>query len=632
MSTIFWKALKVSPAIVGASLFVASSAYATGQVPDQTVPATSQSAVELNSSVETSVASEVTSSETLANSGLDKATVATDTKKPSVDTLNIAQIKPTVELADKSVTEQAPAVNNTVADGGQMLQQLQNYIGEGNGNALDQVTNVGQLRDVSPGDWAYEALRNLVERYGCIAGYPDGTFRGNRAMTRYEFAAGLNACLNQLERIIGGGTATPPDNGDTASIKRLVQEFQSELLTLGARVDKLEGRTAFLEDHQFSTTTKLKGEVIFNLADVFGDRIAVASGKTPTTNLDSNAVLADRVRLSLDTSFTGKDLLRTRLQARNIVSYSGTVTGTNMTRLGYDGNESNALSVDKLFYRFPLGDKLTFQIDTTGAEYYDNIIDTVNPYFASSGGGALSRFGRFSPIYRVSNAATNASATMVYKFSSALSFSAGYFAVNGNDPSAKKGLFDGSYSALAQLNFKPTPAINLGLTYAHAYYTSTDVNATGSTGSGFASKPFGSVATASDSFGLEANTKFGMLSLGGWVGFQNAEAKDGLTGVGLVKKGDNADIWNWMVNFALPDLGGKGNVLGLMFGMPPKVTDNDLIANRDKNTSFHIEALYKYKLNNNVAITPGVIWIINPEHNKNNDDIWIGTIRTTFTF
>ena len=68
---------------------------------------------------------------------------------------------------------------------------------------MDQVTNVSQLSDVSPGDWAYEALRNLVERYGCIAGYPDGTFRGNRAMTRYEFAAGLNSCLQQIERLIG---------------------------------------------------------------------------------------------------------------------------------------------------------------------------------------------------------------------------------------------------------------------------------------------------------------------------------------------------------------------------------------------------------------------------------------------
>ena len=38
-------------------------------------------------------------------------------------------------------------------------------------------------------DWAYQALANLVETYGCVAGYPNGTFRGNRAMTRYEAAA-----------------------------------------------------------------------------------------------------------------------------------------------------------------------------------------------------------------------------------------------------------------------------------------------------------------------------------------------------------------------------------------------------------------------------------------------------------
>jgi hypothetical protein len=60
--------------------------------------------------------------------------------------------------------------------------------GDGINDAMSQVTNVSQLRDVSPGDWAFEALRSLVERYGCIAGYPDGTFRGNRATSRYEFA------------------------------------------------------------------------------------------------------------------------------------------------------------------------------------------------------------------------------------------------------------------------------------------------------------------------------------------------------------------------------------------------------------------------------------------------------------
>ena len=64
------------------------------------------------------------------------------------------------------------------------------------GEYMDQVTSVTQLSDVQPTDWAFQALQSLVERYGCIAGYPDGTYKGNRAMTRFEFAAGLNACLD----------------------------------------------------------------------------------------------------------------------------------------------------------------------------------------------------------------------------------------------------------------------------------------------------------------------------------------------------------------------------------------------------------------------------------------------------
>lgn len=98
---------------------------------------------------------------------------------------------------------------------------------------MGQVTSVSQLRDVSPTDWAFEALRNLVERYGCIVGYPDRTFRGNRALSRYEFAAGLNACMQSLERLIaeGGGIS----NEDLEKLNRLVNEFQSELAALGAR-------------------------------------------------------------------------------------------------------------------------------------------------------------------------------------------------------------------------------------------------------------------------------------------------------------------------------------------------------------------------------------------------------------
>ncbi len=62
----------------------------------------------------------------------------------------------------------------------------------------EQVTSVTQFSDVQPTDWAYQALSQLVERYGCVAGYPNGTFRGGSAMTRYEAAALLNACLDRV--------------------------------------------------------------------------------------------------------------------------------------------------------------------------------------------------------------------------------------------------------------------------------------------------------------------------------------------------------------------------------------------------------------------------------------------------
>ena len=114
----------------------------------------------------------------------------------------------------------------------------------------------------------------LVERYGCIAGYPDGTFRGNRAATRYELAAALNACLDQ----ISDRFATKED---LETVKALQEEFKAELATLKGRVDGLEARTATLEAQQFSTTTKLNGEVVFAGAEALnstGHR-AVATGK-----------------------------------------------------------------------------------------------------------------------------------------------------------------------------------------------------------------------------------------------------------------------------------------------------------------------------------------------------------------
>src|SRR6478672_135554 len=181
-----------------------------------------------------------------------------------------------------------------------------------------QVTSVSQLSDVRPTDWAFQALQSLVERYGCIAGYPDGTFRGNRAMTRYEFAAGLNACLDKVSELIQGGSRNLATREDLASVQRLQEEFAAELATLRGRVDALEARTSELEANQFSTTTKLNGEAIFALSDDFGGKVGLFGRDNRRVGSDNNeAVFQQRVRLNLNTSFTGRDLLLTRLDVGN---------------------------------------------------------------------------------------------------------------------------------------------------------------------------------------------------------------------------------------------------------------------------------------------------------------------------
>jgi hypothetical protein len=72
-----------------------------------------------------------------------------------------------------------------------------------------------------PTDWAFQALSNLIERYGCVAGYPDGTYKGGQAMTRFEAAALLNACLDRITEV-------------TDELKRLMAEFEKELAVLRA--------------------------------------------------------------------------------------------------------------------------------------------------------------------------------------------------------------------------------------------------------------------------------------------------------------------------------------------------------------------------------------------------------------
>lgn len=522
-------------------------------------------------------------------------------------------------------SEVSPSANTTV----DALNQVQAY-GQSDTASMAQVTSVSQLSDVKPTDWAFQALQSLVERYGCIAGYPDKTYRGNRAMTRYEFAAGLNACMDRVNELIAASNADLVKKEDLETLRKLQEEFAAELATLRGRVDALEAKTATLEKQQFSTTTKLAGEAIFSLAGALGGNKAVAdnapAGTTTAGHINDNTTFSDRVRLRLNTSFTGQDLLQVRLQARNVPNLK-TATGTNMARLSYGdlGSESpNSVAVDKLFYKFPLGDYANVTVDAIGGEFYSNV-DVFNPDLASDAQGAISRFGRFNPIYRYG--AGGSGATVNYGLGKQLKLSLGYLAEEAADPTSGRGLLNGSYGAIAQLSFKPSNRLGVALTYVRGYERSAKVNVSGGTGGALANAPFGSVPTASNNFGLETNFRVSQaINLSGWAGLTRAyNSSPG--------NSKTATLLNWAIAASFPDLGGKGNMAGIIFGQPPKVLYNGAgKSSEDSDTSYHLEALYRYRLNDKVSITPGFLVIFNPEHNNANDTVYVGTVRTTFTF
>ena len=484
------------------------------------------------------------------------------------------------------------------------------------------VTAVSQLTDVKTSDWAFTSLQSMVERYGCIAGYPDRTYRGKQALSRYEFAAGLNACLDKVNEIISAGLADKVSKEDLATLQKLQAEFAAELATLRGRVDALDAKVATLEAQQFSTTTKLNATVIFALADTFGKSVGQTSDNTNTS-------FGYRARLNFDTSFTGKDRLRTRLQAANLPNI-GSTTGADMARLAYSQDTSNTFQIDKFFYKFPIGNSATAYVGANALDT-DDILNTLNPYFESSDSGALSRFGRFDPL--LFRGPSGAGLGFTYSISKEFTVAASYLAnssgsLNAASPVGQGGLFNGGYIASLQLVYAPTTDMKFSAIYARSFEpTAVGVNLSGSTGSSFGKEPFGKNDTSADRFGGQFTWLVSKgFNLGGWVGFANARQESG-AGVG-----NTANLFNWSVNLAFPDLFAEGNRGGIIFGQPPKVTSNAIATNVDKDTAYLLELQYNFRINKNITITPGIIAIFNPNHSAVNETIWVGTIKTLFTF
>ncbi len=389
---------------------------------------------------------------------------------------------------------------------------------------------------------------------------------------------------------------------EVEALRRSNQELREEIIKVDGKAADATKKVEQLEKQQFSIGTKLQGQVIFG-----------ATG-TVSGDFSRGTAFGHRTRLELKTNIGDSGLLTTRLQAVGLgLSNQSPTAGTPATTtpegsLSWtDGTTTSSVGIDALKYEFPLSPQ-TQVVVAANAGASDDFTDTINPYFDGDGAsGSISAFGNRPSIYYT---VQGSGVGIRHKLGDTTELSLGYLARNGNNPATGNGLFGGAYGALAQLTFQTGENSKVGLTYTRTF--NSDLG-TGSTNA--------NLGGLSNNFGLQGSFQLSpQFALGGWAGYTQNQATGG-----------DRQIWNWAVTAAAPDLGGKGNLAGLLVGQEPRVTDSGN-GTTDTKAGLHIEGFYQFKVNDNVSITPGIIYLTAPNQDANSQPAVIGALRTTFLF
>lgn len=543
---------------------------------------------------------------------------------------------------------------------------------------MSQVTSVSQLDDVQPTDWAFQALQSLIERYGCIAGYPDGTFRGFTALSRYEFAAGLNACLNNITANLD---QIQLNQQDIDTLNRLQQQFAADLATLRGRTDSLEARTAELEANQFSTTTKLTGNVFLNVtgASVAGDGLQVETADidasplnlrragrnsvtgeplVATENDDPSVVFSNYTWLNLNTTFTGGGRLTTQLAVGNGQSPANSLTSAGLfNTFGTPFTDQAGaplrgdITLRELFYTFPIGDTLQVAVGPrlNWYRYFDGNAYTFflkgASSFNASGSTLVNAIDRGAGAF-VSWAPADWIDVSAAYMGENTEFLPGAFFNTATDPS--DGLFSGTNTLTAQVRVQPTSSLNLRFLYTRSRIDNnvpvfdesgnlTGFGIGGATGEpvyGVADDGFGgSIDPAiADTFGFNFDwrvaSKFGLF---GRYFYGNTEIDPQTPG----RDDGEINAQAIQAGLAFPDLGTEGALLTFSYAIPFSILDGrEFLASGggDGGVQYELEATYYYPLTDNISLVPAIYMIKNANNFSDNPTIWIGNLRTQFSF
>ncbi|NJO11980.1 MAG: S-layer protein, partial [Leptolyngbyaceae cyanobacterium SL_1_1] len=311
---------------------------------------------------------------------------------------------------------------------------------------------------------------------------------------------------------------------------------------------------------------------------------------TPTVVKNSVSIAA-RARLNFDTSFTGDDRLRLRLQGRSgdfLDPFGGLADG---------GNGDYDVELTDIYYRFPLGDRIDLTLSARGLQGSDWVTSTILPYdgpavasaaapgFYDSGGSSGNGAGLGISLDLTDNWV----------------FDAGYTASNnGGATNPAIGLFAAnSQSYIAQLSYLDEGTIQVGLVYLHS--DEADEFAGGQPGA--------------------VNTYAGLMSL---------EVGDFfIAGHGAYQVFNGGTDLSWTVGMGVEDVLVDRSQLGIYGGQLPQLEDY-------ASNPFLVEGYFEIPINPFLTITPALVYgeanLRNDGGTRTDDTSLYGVIRATFKF
>jgi hypothetical protein len=454
-----------------------------------------------------------------------------------------------------------------------------------------QLFSITQASDISHKDWNFQALETLIKHHQI-----EEISLNHNYLSRSQF-------INYLKIVLENLNSQQLSNEDLALLKQLKGNFYYELEQLKNGNSYLLSCLSFFSQQTSLSHSTNPLEVSLNFSHNLGDNDSDNLNFQADTKIKVRENLLNNSRLTLNLS---TQEINSLFQLKNYLKQE--------TLMG-DYPPEFDIKIEKLSYRFPLNS----QLDTT-LSLMGNEINSRDLLFNQPNIDFVSRFSRKNPLYRL---VEDGGITLNYKPSDTFNLRVGYYAGELKQGNSFEQFLSQDSSLVAQLRFNPNDHIYFGFLYI---YSRNDSNLRTGTGSERSQLNLQRQITA-NSYGFE--TAFQVtpqLSIGGWIGLTPATVND----LG------QADIVNYAITLGFSDISKQGDFLGIIIGQEPRLTGTNgwMIdgQNSDPDTSLSWELLYHYPIHKNLSITPSLIGITSPDHNANNPNNFIFTLRVNYQF